>query len=304
VASIAVLLAILAASLAAPLYANLIADSGPRDIHISETVQVGDDTVDVVGRDGQPVGPTWTRHFFLGADASGRDLMVRVLYGARNSLLIGVSAALATVMLGVALGLVAGYGGGVVDDVISWGVNVLWAFPGILLGIALGAAMTVGGLDLGPLDIPRGSVVIPVLVIALGTVPYVARPVRAEALSLRGQDFVAAARGLGMGPIAVMGRELLPNVAPTLLVLFPLIVGNAIQLEAALSFLGIGVQPPEPSWGALIDEGVPRIETAPLLALVPGALVVLTVLTLNLLGDGVRRALDPHARRQPYLKQT
>jgi peptide/nickel transport system permease protein len=299
-----VLLAIVAASVAAPLWANHVADTGPRDTHISETVRVDGKPVDVVARDGQPIGPTWRAHFFLGADASGRDLMVRVLYGARNSLLIGVAAALATVMLGVALGLIAGFRGGVVDDVISWGVNVLWAFPGILLGVALGAAMSIGGLELGPLDIPRGSVVIPVLVIAIGAVPYVARPVRAQVLSLREQDFVAAARAVGMRPARIMGGELLPNVAPTLIVLFPLIVGNAIQLEAALSFLGIGVQPPEPSWGTLIDEGVARIQTAPLLALVPGALVVLTVLMLNLLGDGVRRALDPYARRQPYLKQT
>jgi peptide/nickel transport system permease protein len=299
-----VLLAIVAASVAAPLWANHVADTGPRDIHISETVRVDGKQVDVVARDGQPIGPTWGAHFFLGADASGRDLMVRVLYGARNSLLIGMAAALATVMLGVALGLLAGYRGGVVDDVISWGVNVLWAFPGILLGVALGAAMSIGGLDLGPLDIPRGSVVIPVLVIAIGAVPYVARPVRAQVLSLREQDFVAAARAVGMRPARIMGGELLPNVAPTLIVLFPLIIGNAIQLEAALSFLGIGVQPPEPSWGTLIEEGVARIQTAPLLALVPGALVVLTVLMLNLLGDGVRRALDPYARRQPYLKQT
>jgi peptide/nickel transport system permease protein len=304
VAAIGVLLAIVAASVAAPLWANHVADSGPRDTHITEKVDVGDEAVAVVGRDGQPIGPTWRGRFFLGADSAGRDLMVRVLYGARNSLLIGVAAALATVILGVALGLLAGYRGGVVDDLISWGVNVLWAFPGILLGVALGAAMSIGGLELGPLDIPRGSVVIPVFVIAIGAVPYVARPIRAQVLSLREQDFVAAARAVGMRPARIMGRELLPNVAPTLIVLFPLIVGNAIQLEAALSFLGIGVQPPEPSWGTLIEEGVVRIKTAPLIALVPGALVVLTVMMLNLLGDGARRALDPHARRQPYLKQT
>src|SRR6185436_1078561 len=101
---------------------------------------------------------TWKGRFFLGADANGRDLMVRVLYGARTSLMIGVGAAFATVVLGLALGLLAGYSGGVVDDAISWAVNVLWAFPGLLLGVALGAAMSVGGLDLGPLEISRGSV--------------------------------------------------------------------------------------------------------------------------------------------------
>ena len=303
-ASVGVLLAIVAASIAAPLWAKHVAHSGPRDVHISETVEVDGQRVDVVGADGRPLGPTWRGRFFLGADANGRDVMVRVLYGARLSLLIGVSAALATVLVGIALGLIAGYSGGVVDDAISWAINVLWAFPGLLLGVALGAALTVGGLDVGPLEISRGSILLPVLVISIGAVPYVARPVRAQVRSLREQDFVAAARSVGMGRARIMAGELLPNAAPTLIVLFPLIVGNAIQLEAALSFLGIGVQAPEPSWGTLIDDGVARIQTAPLLALVPGALVVLTVLMLNLLGDGVRRALDPHARRHAYLKQT
>jgi peptide/nickel transport system permease protein len=302
-ASVGVLLALLVASLAAPLWANLVAESGPREIHISETVNVDSKAVDVVGLDGRPIGPTWGRHFFLGADGDGRDVMVRLLYGGRNSLLIGVGAALATVILGVGLGVLAGYLGGLLDDAISGAVNVLWAFPGILLGVALGAALTVGGIHLGPVDISAGSVPIPILVITIGTVPYVVRPVRAQVRSLREQDFVMAARAAGMRPVRIMAGEVLPNVAPTLIVLFPLIVGNAIQLEAALSFLGIGVRPPEPSWGTLIDDGVHRITTAPRLALVPGALLVVTVLTLNVLGDGVRRALDPHARRQSYLKQ-
>jgi peptide/nickel transport system permease protein len=266
-------------------------------------VQVGGDTVPVVDRDGEPIGPTWHAHFFLGADAQGRDVMVRVLYGGRNSLLIGLVAALVTVLLGVGLGLVAGYAGGLLDDAISGVVNVLWAFPGILLGVALGAALKVGGLDIGPVQVSGRSVVIPVIIIAIGAVPYVVRPVRAQVLSLKQQEFVLAARSAGMRPGPILLRELLPIVAPTLIVLFPLVVGNAIQLEAALSFLGVGVQPPEPSWGTLVEDGVNRIDTAPTLALVPGALIALTVLSLNLLGDGVRRALDPYARRHAYVKQ-
>ena len=295
---------IVAAALAAPLWAHLVADTTPQETHATATVDVGGDRVPVVGRHGDPIGPTWHARFFLGADAQGRDVMVRLLYGGRNSLLIGLVAALATVLVGVALGLIAGYAGGLLDDVISGGVNVLWAFPGILLGVALGAALKVNGLDIGPVQISGGSVVIPVLVIAIATVPYVARPVRAQALSLRHREFVFAARAAGMRPAPIMFRELLPNVAPTVIVLFPLIVGNAIQLEAALAFLGVGVQPPEPSWGTLVDEGVHRLQTAPALALVPGALIALTVLTLNLLGNGVRRALDPYARRHAYVKQT
>jgi peptide/nickel transport system permease protein len=149
-AAIGVLLVVVAASVAAPLWAKHVAHTGPRDVHISEQVRVGGEQVDVVAPDGRPIGPTWSGRFFLGADANGRDLMVRVLYGARKSLLIGLSAALATVVLGIGLGLVAGYSGGAVDDAISWAINVLWAFPGILLGVALGAALTVGGLDIGP----------------------------------------------------------------------------------------------------------------------------------------------------------
>jgi len=299
-----VLLAVVAASLAAPLWSHLVAHSAPDETHVTETLEEDGHAVPVVRRDGQPIGPTWRGRFFLGADAQGRDVMVRVLYGGRNSLLIGLTAALATIVLGLALGLLAGYSGGALDAAISGVVNVMWAFPGILLGVALAAALRVGGIDAGPVQISGSSVVIPVLVIAIGAVPYVVRPVRALVLSLREQEFVLAARAVGMRPAPIMFRELLPNVAPTLIVLFPLIVGNAIQLEAALSFLGIGVQAPDASWGTLVDDGVHRIETAPALALVPGALIALTVLMLNLLGDGVRRAVDPYARRQAYVKQT
>jgi peptide/nickel transport system permease protein len=301
---VGILLALVVASAAAPAWANLVAHTGPQEIHITDTVEVDGKRVHVVDREGKPIGPTWQERFFLGADTKGRDVMVRLLYGGRNSLLIGVAAALATIALGVGLGLLSGYSGGLVDAVISAAVDVLWAFPGILLGISLGAALTAGGVDLGPVQISRGSLLIPVLVITIGAVPYVVRPIRAQVRSVREQELVLAAVAAGMGPGRIMGGEVLPNVASTLIVLFPLIVGNAIQLEAALSFLGVGVQPPASSWGTLIDDGVQRLTTAPHLAGVAGMLVVLTVLTLNMFGDGVRRAFDPHARRRSYLKQT
>ena len=303
-AAAAVLLALVTISVAAPVWANRVAHTGPQEIHVTDTVEIDEERVPVVGEDGQPIGPTWQGRFFLGADSQGRDVMVRLLYGGRNSLVIGIGAALATTALGVALALLAGYAGGLVDGAISGVVDILWAFPGILLGIALGAALTVGGLDLGPVELSSGSLLIPVLVITIGAVPYVVRPVRAQVRSIREQEFVFAARAVGMGPGRIMGREILPNVATTLIVLFPLVVGNAIQLEAALSFLGVGVKRPEPSWGTLIDEGGERIATAPHLALAAGLLVVLAVLTLNMIGDGVRRAFDPHARRRTFLKQT
>jgi peptide/nickel transport system permease protein len=299
-----VLVALVIASLAAPLWAHLVAHTGPSEIHITDTVEVDGKRVEVVDPERVPIGPTWRGRFFLGADTQGRDVMVRLLYGGRNSLLIGLAAALATIVLGVALGLLAGYTGGLVDEAISGGVNVLWAFPGVLLGVALGAALEAGGLGLGPLEIPSGSLAIPVFVITIGSVPYVVRPIRAQVRSLREQEFVLAARGVGMAPPGIMSREILPNVGSTLIVLFPLIVGNAIQLEAALSFLGVGVQQPDPSWGNIIDDGDALLTTAPQIALVAGALVVATVLALNVVGDGVRRAFDPYGRRRTYLKQT
>jgi peptide/nickel transport system permease protein len=273
---------------AAPVWANNVAHSGPEETHVTDTVEVDGEQVAVVASDGQPIGPTWQGSFFLGADAQGRDVMVRLLYGGRNSLLIGISAALATTALGVALALIAGYAGGLVDGAISGVVDLLWAFPGILLG---------------PVELSGGSLLIPVLVITIGAVPYVVRPARAQVRAVREREFVLAARAAGMGPWRIMAQEILPNVASTLIVLFPLIVGNAIQLEAALSFLGVGVQG-EPSWGTLIEDGYQRLTTAPHLAVAAGLLVVLTVLTLNLIGDCVRRAFDPHAPRRTFLKQT
>ena len=296
-AAAGVLLALVLISVAAPIWANHVAHTGPEEIHVTDNVEVDGKRVAVVAEDGQPIGPTWQGRFFLGADSQGRDVMVRLLYGGRNSLLIGMAAALATIALGIGLGLLSGYAGGMVDRAISAGVDVLWAFPGVLLGISLGAALTAGGLDLGPVEIASGSLLIPVLVITIGAVPYVVRPIRAEVRSVREQEFVLAARAVGMRPRQIMVREVLPNVSSTLLVLFAV-------MPAPVSFLGVGVQPPAPSWGNLIGEGTERLTTAPHLAVAAGMLVVLTVLTLNMLGDGVRRAFDPHARRRSYLKQT
>lgn len=287
------LVVLVAACIAAPLWATHVAHTTPFETHLSDTVEVDGGRVDVVDRNGVPIGPTWRGEFFLGADRNGRDTMVRLLYGGRNSLLIGISAGLATTALGVLLGLVAGYLRGWVDAVVSRLLDVLWAFPVVLLGIALGSALAIDGLRLGPLEIEGGSLLIPIVVIAFVYVPYVARPIRGRVLSLREREFVEAARGQGMSGRQVIAGEILPNVAPTILVLLPLLVANAILLEAALSFLGAGVQPPDPSWGSMIDDGVERIVTAPYLAIAPGLMLVLTVLALNVFGDGVRAALDP-----------
>ena len=291
-----VFLLLVAACLAAPLWANHVAHTTPDENHLTDTVEVDGETKNVVEFDGKPIGPTWQGEFFLGADGNGRDTMVRLLYGGRNSLFIGVLAALATTILGIIAGLLSGYFRGRIDAVISRILDVIWAFPVILLGIALGTALALGGLKIGPLTVEGNSLAIPIFVISLVYVPYLARPLRGQVLSMREKEFVDAARAQGMGSMRIVFSEILPNVASTVLVFFPLLVANAILLEAALSFLGAGVQPPTPSWGTMINEGVGRIVTAPYLAVVPGAMLVFTVLSLNIFGDGVRDALDPRAK--------
>ena len=287
---------LVAVCLAAPLWANHVAHTDPSTNHLSDTIQVDGVKTNVVALDGVPIGPTWQGEFFLGADENGRDVMVRLLYGGRTSLLIGIGAALGTMLLAMILGLVAGYSRGWVDAVIRSGLDVIWAYPVLLLGIALGVAFSLGGLRLGFATIDGDSKLIPAFVIGLVYIPYMARPVRGQVLSLREKEFVEAARAQGAGPVRIMLTEILPNLMSTVIVFFPLLVANAVLLEAALSFLGAGVKPPQPSWGTMIDSGVERIVTAAHLAIVPGAMLVLTVLSLNVFGDGLRDALDPRAK--------
>ncbi len=292
----ALFIVLVAACLAAPLWANHVANTTVSENHLTDTIEQDGETVNVVGFDGVPIGPTWQAEFFLGADQNGRDNMVRLLYGGRNSLLIGVIAALVTTLLGILVGVLAGYFRGAVDSVISRIMDILWAFPVILLGIALGTSLALGGLQLGPLSISGDSLAIPIMVISVIYVPYLGRPIRGQVLAMREKEFVEAARAQGMGSWRIMVTEIVPNLTSTLLVFFPLLVANAILLEAALSFLGAGVRPPNPSWGTMISEGVDRIVTAPYLAIVPGVMLVLTVLALNVFGDGIRDALDPRAK--------
>jgi peptide/nickel transport system permease protein len=285
--------------LAAPIWADKVAKTAMNENHLSDTIQVDGKTVNVVGLDGVPIGPQWFKakgKFFLGADRNGRDIMVRLLYGGRNSLLIGVLAAVITTALSIVLGLVSGYFRGPADTVIRALLDVLWSFPVIILGVALGVALALGGLKLGPIHLAGDSLVIPIFIIGIVYVPYMARPVRGQVLSLREKEFVEAARAQGAGPIRIMFSEVMPNLLSTVIVFFTLLIANAILLESALSFLGAGVQPPNPSWGTMIDEGVDRIATAPHLTIVPGLMLVLTVLALNVFGDGVRDALDPRAK--------
>ncbi len=287
---------LVAVCLAAPIWADEVAKTGPNENHLTDQIVIDGKKTNVVALNGVPIGPTWQGEFFLGADTNGRDVMVRLLYGGRNSLVIGMAAAIMTTLLSISLGILAGFFGGRTDAGIRAVLDVIWSFPVVILGVALGVALALGGLKLGPITIAGNSLLVPIFVIGLVYIPYMARPVRGQVLSLREKEFVEAARAQGAGPLRIMFSEVLPNLTSTILVFMTLLIANAILLEAALSFLGAGVRPPNPSWGTMIDEGVERIATAPHLAIVPGLMLVLTVLALNVFGDGVRDALDPRAK--------
>lgn len=286
--------------LAAPLWADYVADTGPNQEHTLDTIAVDGEELDVVSVEGDPIGPQWFAaggKYFLGADSRlGRDEMVRLMYGGRVSLLIGIGSALATTALAVLLGLLAGYYRGWTDAVISRALDVMWSLPAVLTGVALGAVLIAGGPTIGPIDLSGGSLWVPIAVISFLTVPYMARPIRGEVLALREQEFVEAAVAQGAGPWRVMFGEILPNLATTLIVFFTLTIANNMVLEATLSFLGAGVQAPNASWGTLISTGVELLEVQPLLAIAPGLMIALTVLSLNLIGDGLRDALDPRSK--------
>jgi peptide/nickel transport system permease protein len=292
--------AIVALCLLAPLYAHHIAHTGPNENHITDTVRVGGHVRDVVSPSGVPIGPTWKGRFLLGADSNGRDVAVRLLYGGRNSLEIATVATLITLGLAIALGTLAGYMRGITDGVLSRVFDLVWAYPAVLLGVALGVALAVGGLDLGLFTLHSGSLMLPAFVIGVVCFPYVAKPLRAHTLSLREREFVDAARIMGVPPtrgaaLRIIAREIIPNLSSTIAVFLPLVFANAILLEAGLSYLGAGVQDPNPSWGTMIADGVRMIPGAIHLVLVPGIALVLAVLSVNVLADELRDALDPKA---------
>jgi peptide/nickel transport system permease protein len=282
----ALFLVIVIVCLLAPVYANDVAHTGPNDEHVATALN----------QFGLPIGPTWHTKFFLGADNTGRDVAVRLLYGGRNSLQIGAEATLITIVFATLLGILAGYFRGPLDGLISRVFELIWAYPVILLGIALGVVLAISGLDLGFVHISGNSLQIPAIIIGVIFVPYVGKPVRGQVLGLREREFIDAARQQGLGHVRIMFGEILPNVASTIIVFIPLIMANAILTEAGLSFLGAGVRPPNPSWGTMIGEGIGLLPSAVHTMLVPGIMLVLCVLGINVFGDGVRDALDPRAK--------
>jgi peptide/nickel transport system permease protein len=286
--------------LAAPLWATQVAETGPNKTHTLQKIEVDGEKRDVVNPEGKPIGPVWLGaggKFFLGADSRlGRDEMVRLMYGGRTSLFIGIVSALLTTVLATLLGLLSGYYRGWTDTVVSRAMDVVWAFPVLLLAIALGLVLAVGGLQIGPLHLSGGSIWIPILIIGFVSTPYMARPLRGEVLALREKEFVEAAVAQGAGSLRIMFGELLPNLWSTIIVFFTLNIAANMLLESALSFLGVGVQAPNASWGTMIATSNNLISSAPLLTIIPGTMILLTVLSLNVFGDGLRDALDPKSK--------
>jgi len=297
---------IVALSLSAPIYASHIAHVNAFENNLNGTTIVNGKKVPLMEQGGgllklgeTPIGPTWdVHHYFLGADASGRDVAARVLYGGRSSLEIGIGSALICCLFSTILALLAGFHGGVLDALLSRIMDVIWAFPVFLLAISVSTVLlnSPNGLSVGPFNIQASSLWLPTLIIAFIYLPYVYRPVRGQVLSVSEKEFVEAAIAQGASGLRLVFSEVLPNVVTVVIVLLPLMIATTILTEATLSFLSIGVQPPNASWGTVIGDGQGLLYTRPWVAIAPGIMIVLTVLALNVLGDGVRDALDPRAK--------
>jgi ABC-type dipeptide/oligopeptide/nickel transport system permease subunit len=238
---------------------------------------------------GTPTGPS--SKFLFGVDQIGRDVFSRVLYGAQVSLEVALIATAFSVTIGVVLGMVAGYFRGWVDTVISRFIDITLAFPILLLALGIASACSLGnGCAAGLIKPGLGTVIVAIVVINW---TYIGRIIRGQVLSLREKEFVEAARAGGARSSTIIFREILPNLVAPIVVYSTLVIPQNILLEAALSFLGVGITPPRASWGQMLAEATPIYDTAWWYFAFPGAALLLTVLAFNLLGDGVRDALDP-----------
>jgi peptide/nickel transport system permease protein len=277
----AFILFLIVIALAAPLVIKILGLPGPNVQNLNLTDEFG-----------SPLGPTGAHPF--GADQLGHDVMSRVIYGTRVSLEVGIIGTALSTIIGVFFGLIAGFYRGWVDTVISRMTDVVLSIPLLLLGIGIGAACAVKGCISGAIQ-PGLPVIIFLIVFA--TWPYMARIVRGLVLSLREREFVDASRALGASNTRIMVREILPNLTAPIIVFASLQIPSNILIEAALSFLGVGIRPPTASWGQMIASATPIFNTAWWYMVFPGAALLLTVLAFNLLGDGLRDALNPRGAR-------
>ena len=272
--SIAFLVLITAFALGAPLVARLNGHP-PNDL----TYQY-----DMTTELGLPKGPNFELDFWVGADQFGRDLLTRTAYGARISLLVGLASTILALIVGCVVGVLSGFLRGSVDTALSRGVDVVLSFPILLLALAIRAVF-------------GASLWIMIVVVAFATWPFIARIVRGQALVIREQEYVSAARSLGASNVAIMWRHVLPNLVGPLVVYGTLIIPVNILLEASLSYLGLGLPPPTATWGQMLADGQAYYATAWWMIAVPGAALLLTTLAFNLVGDGLRDALDPRTGR-------
>jgi peptide/nickel transport system permease protein len=231
--------------------------------------------------DNQLQAPSWT--YWLGTDKFGRDLLARIIYGTRISLMVGLIPSFISMVIGTFMGIVSGYYGGKTDFAIMRLADVMIAFPSLLLAMVVMYTL--------------GATLVNIFV-ALSVVGWagIARVVRSQTLSLKAKEFIEAAKANGVRKHVIMLRHIFPNVLPTLIVLFSLGIPEAIMWEATLSFLGVGAQPPTPSWGLLVSNGKAYLFSAPWVAITPGVAILVTVLAFNFMGDGLRDALDPYMK--------
>ncbi len=227
------------------------------------------------------VGPSLAHPF--GTDPFGRDIFSRVIYGARVSVMVGFIAVAEALIAGVVIGLIAGYFGGIVDAFLMRLMDAILAFPVLVLAIVFVAIFGVGIVNV-------------MLAVGLRYIPTFARVTRGEVLSVKEEDYVKSSRLIGASRVRILGGEILPNIISPIIVTGTVLVAYAILAEAGLSFLGLGVQPPKPSWGMMLSRGQTYIRTAPWMATFPGIALVMTVLSINLLGDGLRDVFDPEMR--------
>jgi peptide/nickel transport system permease protein len=286
-----VLLAIVVMCLSAPWFETHWAGRGANDQNLSGTVVIDGKPTEVVSLRGVPnVGPGFRKTYTMGADQLGRDIFMRVLEGGRISLLIGFGSALITMVLATLLGAAAGYYKGRFDMVVSRMFDVMLATPSLVLMIAVSVALAQKG---GFLFIKRGSATLPLLVIGIFAVPVLGRILRSQALSLGEKEYVEAARALGAKNSRIIGLHVIPHLTTTLITYMGILVSANILMESALSFLGVGVLPPMASWGSIISDGRVYISVAAWIAFFPGLMIVLTVVSLNLVGEALEDAFDP-----------